>query len=289
MSIDLHLHTQASDGTLTPKELLAKAKKYGLMAVSITDHDVIDSLQEGVAIAANLGLTFIPGVEISASYTADLSLHILGYGIDPQNPKLRKVLRQNQQAWEQSEEDSIAALEKINIKIDRLRYNYWKTHSEMGGWPLFNTLREMGLVSDMKEYFSKYFGWGQPAYITILFASPREVISAIKAAGGVPILAHPGLYVEGTTKLITRASFRQTLISWGIEGLEAIASGHSAEETAFLLTYCQNNNLLVTGGSDYHGEFAGRSLGVPKVDDAYLQPLLSAIEQAQQRIIVKHI
>ncbi|HBT18100.1 MAG TPA: PHP domain-containing protein, partial [Firmicutes bacterium] len=137
MSIDLHLHTQASDGTLTPKELLAKAKKYGLMAVSITDHDVIDSLQEGVAIAANLGLTFIPGVEISASYTADLSLHILGYGIDPQNPKLRKVLRQNQQAWEQSEEDSIAALEKINIKIDRLRYNYWKTHSEMGGWPLF--------------------------------------------------------------------------------------------------------------------------------------------------------
>lgn len=282
MSIDLHLHTQASDGTLNPKELLFAAQNFGLTAVSITDHDVTTSLAEGRIIATDLGLTFIPGVEVSASYTPDLSLHILGYGIDPQNPELCKILRQNQEAWDQSEEDSITALEKINIKIDRAKYDYSLTHPENGGWPLLNTLKAMGVVRDINEYFGKYFGWGQPAYITITFASPPAVISAIKSAGGVPVLAHPGLYLEESTKLITKPSFMQTLINWGIEGLEAIASGHSVEETTFLLSCCQRYNLLVTGGSDYHGDFAGRKLGTPEVDDLYLPPLLSAIDQAKR-------
>ena len=282
MPIDLHLHTQASDGTLTPKPLLTAAKKAGLTAVSITDHDVTTSLAEARRIAADLGLTFIPGVEVSASYSPDLSLHILGYGIDPQNPELCKILHQNQKAWEQSEEDSIAALEKINIKIDREQYNYWLTHPEKGGWPLLNTLIAMGLVRDINEYFGKYFGQGQPAYITITFASPPAVISAIKAAGGVPVLAHPGVYQEESTKLITKPGFIQTLIDWGIEGLEAIASYHSPEETAFLLSCCQRYNLLVTGGSDYHGDFAGRKPGTPEVDERYLKPLLSAIDRANR-------
>ncbi len=282
MPIDLHLHTQASDGTLTPQALLTAAKEAGLTAVAITDHDATTSLAEAGRIAAGLGLTFIPGVEVSASYTPDLSLHILGYGIDPQNQELCEILRQNQKAWAQSEEDSIAALEKINIKIDREQYNYWLTHPERGGWPLLNTMIAMGLVRNYKEYFEKYFGWGQPAYITITFASPPAVISAIKAAGGVPVLAHPGVYQEGATKLISRPAFLETLIAWGIEGLEAIAGYHSPEETAFLLSCCERYNLLVTGGSDYHGEFAGRKLGTPVVDERYLSPLLSAIDRAKQ-------
>ena len=282
MAIDLHLHTHASDGTLSPRELLTAAAKLGLSAVSITDHDTTAALAASTAIAAELGLAFIPGVELSASYTPDVSLHILGYGIDPTHPKIRLILAENQKAWDQSEEDSIAALEKLAIKIDRTRYNYWKAHPEAGGWPMFNTLKEMGLVRDVNEYFDKYFGVGRPAYITITFAPPEEVIQAIKAAGGVPVLAHPGLYVEDNIKLMTRPSFQQALFRWGIEGLEAIASSHSPEDTAFYLNFCQKHGLLVTGGSDYHGSFAGRNLGTPVVDDVYLPPLLEAIARRRQ-------
>ena len=161
MAIDLHLHTNASDGTLSPQELLTAAAKLGLSAVSITDHDSTAALAAGTAVAAELGLAFIPGVELSASYSPEISLHILGYGIDPAHPELRKVLAANQKAWDQSEEDSIAALEKLAIKIDRTRYDYWKAHPEAGGWPMYNTLKEMGLVSDVNEYFDKYF-WRRP-------------------------------------------------------------------------------------------------------------------------------
>ncbi|NLW58809.1 MAG: PHP domain-containing protein [Firmicutes bacterium] len=282
MAIDLHLHTQASDGTLSPRELLTAAAKLGLSAVSITDHDTTAALATGTAIAAELGLAFLPGVELSASYTPDVTLHILGYGIDPAHPGLQAVLAANQKAWDQSEEDSIAALERLGIKIDRTRYNYWKDHPEAGGWPMFNTLKEMGLVRDVNEYFDKYFGVGRPAYITITFAPPAAVIQTIKAAGGVPVLAHPGLYVEDNIKLMTKPAFQQTLLRWGIEGLEAITSYHSPEETAFFLKFCQKHGLLATGGSDYHGRFAGRHLGTPVVDDTYLPPLLEAITRRRQ-------
>jgi predicted metal-dependent phosphoesterase TrpH len=281
MAIDLHLHTNASDGTLSPEALMTTAAKLNLTAVSITDHDSTDSLATGATLAAKFAVGFIPGVEVSASYTPDLSIHILGYGVDPQHPMLRQVLAQNQRAWDQSENDSIAALERLAIKIDPARYNYWKTHSEAGGWPLFNTLKEMGLVSTVNEYFGKYFGQGKPAYITISFASPEEVIKSIKAAGGVPVLAHPVLYEEDNLKLISKPAFQRTLLAWGLEGMEAIAHCHTTAETADLISFCQENNLLITGGSDYHGEFAGRQLGTPVVDDAYLPPLLKAINRRQ--------
>lgn len=286
MSIDLHLHTQASDGTLTPEKLIEEAAKAGLKAVAITDHDTTDSLAAGAKAAAREGLAFIPGVEISASYNPDTALHFLGYGIDPADQRLQEILAFNQAAWDKSEEDSIEALERLKITIDPKRYDYWKNHRQLGGWPLFNVMKEMGLVADVQEYFDKYFGLGKPAYITIEFVSPPEAIAAIKKAGGAPILAHPGLYYDGVQKLITQADFRKELISWGVRGLEAIASGHSEEETNYLLTYCQSYNLLVTGGSDFHGGFAGRTLGLPQVDDAYLAPLLDEINASRSPSLV---
>jgi predicted metal-dependent phosphoesterase TrpH len=285
MSIDLHLHTQASDGTITADELITLAAKEGLTAIAITDHDSTASLQAGAVAAARNNLTFIPGVEISASYSPDVSLHILGYGIDEGNKDLQRVLAENQKAWDKSEEDSIISLQKLDIKIDRERHEYWKTCHQEGGWPLLNVLREMGLVTGVSDYFGKYFGYGKPAYITIEFVSPQEAIAAIKSAGGVPVLAHPGLYFEGVKKLITEPGFLSKITSWGIRGLEAIACGHSEEETNYLLTYCQTHDLLVTGGSDYHGGFVGRTLGLPEVDEAYLSPLLHEIKNLKSLVL----
>lgn len=285
MSIDLHLHTQASDGTMTADELIALAAREGLHAISITDHDSTASLQAGAVAAAKNNLTFIPGVELSASYSPDVSLHILGYGIDKDNKDLQRVLAENQKAWDKNEEDSIAALQKLDIKIDRERHEYWKTRYEQGGWPLLNVLKEMGLVTGVDDYFGKYFGYGKPAYLTYEFVTPQEAIAAIKSAGGVPVLAHPGLYFEGVKKLITEPGFLSKIVSWGIGGLEAIACGHSEEETNYLLTYCQTHDLLVTGSSDYHGGFAGRTLGLPEVDEAYLSPLLHAVKNVKSLVL----
>src|SRR5690554_2977276 len=133
MSIDLHLHTQASDGTITAEHLVSLAANMGLSALSITDHDAVDSLNAGASTAAKKGLTFIPGVEFSSSYTSDIALHILGYGIDAKHNDVQQILARNQAAWDKSEEDSILALEKLDIKISRKRHDYWKTQYEDGG------------------------------------------------------------------------------------------------------------------------------------------------------------
>jgi predicted metal-dependent phosphoesterase TrpH len=281
LGLDLHLHTQASDGTLTPEELVAKAAAKGLTGIAVTDHDTTDSLERTAKAAAEHGLVFIPGVEISASYTQHTAFHILGYGIDPENRELQAVLRHNLAAWDKNEEDSLLALEKLGIKIDGERYEYWKNHPERGGWPLLNVMIEMGLVADTGEYFGKYFGLGRPAYVTTEFVSIPAAVAAIKAAGGVPVLAHPGLYrvddsVKGE-KLASQPDFFPELLSFGIEGIEVFANYHTPEETAYFLEACRRHNLLVTGGSDYHGDFAGRTLGEPRLDEAYLPPLLERL------------
>ena len=144
---------------------------------------------------------------------------------------------------------------------------------------------EMGLVADTGEYFGKYFGLGRPAYVTTEFVSIPEAVAAIKAAGGVPVLAHPGLYRgdDGgrSEKLALQPDFFPKLLSFGIEGVEVFANYHTPEETAFFLEACRRYNLLVTGGSDYHGDFAGRTLGEPQLDEAYLPPLLARLDKAK--------
>lgn len=280
MAIDLHLHTQASDGTWGPREIVQEAIHAGLTAFAVTDHDVTDALGATAAEAAKAGIPFIPGVEISSSYNPEISLHILGYGIDPSTAELQQVLAINMAAWEKSEHDSIANLAQLGIHVDPKRYDYWRTERINGGWPLLNALQEMGVIQGLGDYFGTYFGLGKPAYIEITFASPAEAIQAIRRSGGVPVLAHPGLYKEDGHLLYRDKKFIKTIMDWGIEGLEAFNSAHTSEITQELLEIASNYNLLVTGGSDCHGGFApGRSIGVPTVDDRYLAPLLERIEK----------
>jgi predicted metal-dependent phosphoesterase TrpH len=279
MAIDLHLHTQGSDGTWTPKELVRQAKAVGLKAIAVTDHDAVASVPEAAVEAQQANLTFIPGVEISASLTNKLALHILGYGIHPESPELQSVLAKNQVSWEQSEYDSIENLAKLGIRIDPERYRYWRTDRTRGGWPLCNTLQEMGVINGLGDYFGKYFGEGCPAYVEILFVLPQEAIKAIQAAGGVPVLAHPGLYKEDGKLLYKDPGFIEQLTTLGIEGIEAYNGEHTEEATADLLALAQQKGLLITGGSDCHGEFAGRCIGKPVVDDRYLAPLLHRIQE----------
>lgn len=276
--IDLHLHTQASDGTWTPAEAMAEAAKTGLSAVAFTDHDSLASVAAGMEEARRLGLVFVVGVEITAGSNREGLLHILGYGVDPDHPSLRAVLAKNQAAWEENERRSVANLARLGIEIDPERYAHWAAHRERGGWPTLNCLIELGLVTGYRDYFAKYFGPGRPAYVETEFAAPAEVIAAVKAAGGVPVLAHPGAYDPEGRTVLDRPGFLDGLVEMGIEGLEAYANENSPAVTAYLLAYSRERRLLVTGGSDCHGTFVPeRRIGVPPVPDECLEPLLRRI------------
>lgn len=285
MAIDLHLHTQASDGTWSPQEIVQEVIKAGLTAFAVTDHDGTDALAATAAESTKAGIPFIPGVEISSSYSPQIALHILGYGIYPDAPALKDVLDFNQGAWEKSEEDSIVNLAKLGINVAPERYDHWKTNRHLGGWPLLNVLQEMGAIKGLNDYFSIYFGLNKPAYVDIIFVSPEKAIEAIQKAGGVPVLAHPGIYKEDGRLLLRDPGFMDRILEWGIEGIEAFNSAHDREITQELLELADRHNLLVTGGSDCHGGFApGRSLGVPEVDDRYLEPLWERMKENQRRI-----
>ncbi|MGQ9778718.1 MAG: PHP domain-containing protein [Bacillota bacterium] len=273
--IDLHVHTRVSDGTWTPEEGVAAAGRAGLTALAFTDHDAVEAVGPGMAAAARYGLGFVAGVEISAGSSAD-PVHILGYGIDPTHPALREVLARNQAAWEENERLSVESLARLGIVISPERYEYWRRHREAGGWPTLNCLVEMGLVADYREYFDRYFGPGRPAYVETTFVHPAEAIAAVKAAGGVPVLAHPGAYHPEGKTILERQEFLAEMVALGIEGLEVYSQANPPAAQEFLLAYAQKHGLLVTGGSDCHGEFIpSRRLGFPPVPDGCLAPLLA--------------
>ncbi|MGE5598940.1 MAG: PHP domain-containing protein [Bacteroidota bacterium] len=276
--IDLHLHTRASDGTWTAEETVREAMRAGLSALAVTDHDSVASVAAGMAAAARWGRRFITGVELTAAWEGEEDLHLLGYGIDPASPALRRILDYNQRVWAENERQSLARLAEIGISIPPERYEYWRAHTEAGGWPTLNCLKELGLVKDYREYFAKYFGPGRPAHVHRRFAEPEEVIAAIHGAGGVAVIAHPGAYDPEGRTVLERPGFLDRLREMGLDGIEAIANENSPPVTEYLLAYCRRYGLLATGGSDCHGEFVpNRAIGRPPVPDGYLPPLLARL------------
>ncbi|NLG83062.1 MAG: PHP domain-containing protein [Firmicutes bacterium] len=273
--IDLHVHTRFSDGTWTPEEGVAAARRAGVSALAFTDHDAVEAVGPGMAAAVREGLGFISGVEISAGSSAD-PVHLLGYGIDPDHPALREVLAKNQAAWEENERLSLERRARLGVVISPERYEYWRRHREAGGWPTLNCLVEMGLVTDYREYFDRYFGPGRPAYVETTFVAPAEAIAAIKAAGGVPVLAHPGAYHPEGKTILERQELLAEMVALGIEGLEVYSQANSPAVQEFLSAYAREHDLLVTGGSDCHGEFIpARRLGFPPVPDECFTALLA--------------
>ena len=276
--IDLHIHTRASDGTWTAEQAAEAAADFGLRALAIADHDTLASAAAGMTAARRLGLGFITAVEITAGSDGEEILHILGYGVDADEPSLQRTLRDNQESWEENERQSHLNLARLGVMIDRERYDYWAEHREAGGWPTYNCLVEMGLVASYEEYFEEYFGPGKPAYVANSFVQLETAIAAIKRAGGVPILAHPGAYDARNRTVLDRPGFLDFIVEMGIEGFEAYARANNPAVTTHLLAFCGRHGLLVTGGSDCHGGFAaGRRLGYPEVPDTCLPPLLARL------------
>ncbi len=249
--IDLHVHSNASDGTFAPAEVVRLAKVGGLKAFALTDHDTIAGLAEAVAAGETYGVEVIPGVEVSARFPGG-SMHILGLGIDYDNGHLGERLAVLQNARAERNPQIIAKLNDLGIKITLEQVAKISGHGQMGRPHIARALMESGYVRSIQEAFDLYLRNDGKAYVPKFRFPPPEAIAMIKDVRGVPVLAHPF-----TLNLGSAFALRNTLTelkAMGLAGIEAIYSEHTPEQEALYLRLAQELDLLVTGGSDFHGD-----------------------------------
>lgn len=256
MAIDLHIHTTASDGILTPTEVVNYAVRKGLKAIAITDHDTIVGNAEALKEGERQNLTVIQGVEISVEFLGG-TMHILGYLIDYKNETLCEKLRTLQKF---RAERNPRIVEKLNKLGMQLKYEEVEKLAQGGqvGRPHFARLMvQKGYVGSEQEAFDKFLKKGAPAYEEKTRLSPSEAISLILDAKGIPVLAHP--FTLNCKNLEELEQVVRELIEAGLKGIEAYYSEHSDKETLEYQQLSSKYGLLITGGSDFHGD---KSLGI---------------------------
>jgi predicted metal-dependent phosphoesterase TrpH len=250
--IDLHSHSTASDGTFAPGDVARFAHKAGLVGFALTDHDTIAGLAEAAAESVRLGLTFIPGIEISAVPPIDNgTLHILGYCIDPQNPVLTEMARQLIEARDNRNPQIIARLRELGVDITMDEALAQAQGGVLGRPHIAALLVKKGVVTSIKQAFNEYLGQGGKAYYDKERLSPRDAISRIREAGGLPVLAHP--VQLRTTNDAQLEQVLKDLVDLGLAGIEVIHSDHGTAEVDKYAALATRYNLLKTGGSDFHG------------------------------------
>ena len=248
-TIDLHIHSTASDGTDAPAVILEKCAALGLRAVSITDHDTVAGVREAMEAGQRLGVEVIPGIEVSSDYR-DNNVHILGYFIDTDSPALRPVLNWVRKEREERNRKILArfAADGYDISLEQLRREY--PNAVLGRPHMAEHLMRKGYVRSVREAFDRLLGEGMPYYLPKRRISIARAVEVILAAGGVPVLAHPFQYRYPLDEVEDMIDDAQRL---GIQGMECYYSLHVPEEQTWLLDQARRRGLCVSGGSDYHG------------------------------------
>lgn len=249
--IDLHVHTTASDGTLEPAEAVAYARNKGLKAIAITDHDTVQGVGEAMKAGAEMGLEVIPGVEISVDHSGG-ELHILGFYVDIHRAVLRENLRKLQEYRDQRNPLMVDRLRNLGLQVT-LEEVEAIAGGDIVGRPHFAALLvEKGYVSGKQEAFDRYLAQGRPAYVKKEKLTPQEGVQLVAAAGGIPVLAHPK-YLKESQNPETLRSLLKELKGIGLKGIEVYYSSHSPEEENLYRILAREENLLITGGTDFHG------------------------------------
>lgn len=243
---DLHLHTTASDGRLTPAEIVRKAYSLGVAIIAITDHDTVDGIEPALEEARNIpGIKLLPGVEISTYYDKG-EAHILGYSINHHSEELLDKLQAFKLSRKERARKMVEKLNKMGMDVEWSRIEEIARGSTVGRPHVAQGLLERGYISTMKEAFDKYIGYGGPAYVERIKTTPAEAVEMILRTGGLPVLAHP-LFSPEAEELI------KELLPHGLAGLEVYYDGYTEEEKKLLAGWADKYRLLATGGSDYHG------------------------------------
>ncbi|MGF1632745.1 MAG: PHP domain-containing protein [Phycisphaerae bacterium] len=249
--VDLHCHSTCSDGTLPPRVLARRAKQAGLSAFVLTDHDTAAGCAEAAAVAAELGIDFLPGIELSCDYPRPGTLHLLGYGIDPASPSLADLSRRMVAGRNERNERIVTALQKLGVRIDMDEVRQVAKGEVIGRPHIAEALLRKRIVSHRGEAFTRYLGNGGLAFEDRDQLTPAQAIAAVHAAGGLAVVAHPfQLRKENYAQL--RGAIKH-LADQGLDGIETLHSDHRDSLVAELEEIARELGLLVTGGSDFHG------------------------------------
>jgi len=249
---ELHCHSTASDGTLPPEELVSMALSKGLKALAITDHDTTTSFAPACRAAAGRGLEILPGLEINAEESGQ-DVHILGYYVQPDQAALQEALAGLRQARVRRLGEILARLDELGVGVPRQRVLELAGGDSVGRPHVARAMVEAGHAEDVAMAFDLYLGTAAPAFVPRRSLRPAEAIRLIRQAGGVAILAHPGLLVEEDRV--------RGLVAEGLQGLEVHHPIHSLQARQRLQDLALRLGLLVTGGSDYHGPDRHHSVG----------------------------
>jgi predicted metal-dependent phosphoesterase TrpH len=243
--VDLHIHSTASDGTLTPSEVVRLALARGLRVIALTDHDTVSGVAEAQA-AAGTEIEVIAGVEINAE-GGGTPLHMLGFYVDPQTPSLTEKLRTMRDARLERARKMLERLRELGMPLAWEDVQALAGGESVGRPHVARALLDRGYVATVREAFERFIGPGCPAHIPRLRLTPAEAIRAVVEAGGVPVLAHPAHSGPAVVERIPE------FVGYGLRGLEVYYPRHSPDEIEMLLRLCREHGLIVTGGTDFHG------------------------------------
>ncbi len=240
------MHSNASDGRCSPSQLVQKAASIGLRYISLADHDTVDGIPEALAAATDFPqLMVIPCVEISTD-TSSGEVHVLGYFLDYRDRELGEHLRKFRESRQNRAQRMVAKLADMGIKVDWGRVKEIAGQGAIGRPHIAQAMLEKGHISTIKEAFIHYIGQGGPAYVERDKMTPAEAVDLILRARGLPVLAHPFTIIEPETMIAN-------LIPAGLAGIEAYYGNSTPEEVHRFVNLAKRHNLIVTGGSDYHG------------------------------------
>ncbi len=255
--IDLHVHTSASDGTLSPAAAVAEAAARSVWLLGIADHDTTEGVPEALEAARGTGVTVIPAVELSVGAEKH-EIHVLGYFVDIEDESLQAALHKVQGARELRNERIAERLRELGVPVELSRVKEIAGDGSVGRPHIAKALVEAGHVVSEGEAFYRYLARGKPGYVGRERLGPAEAAETIRRAGGIAVLAHPG-------KLGSRSRIEE-IVAMGMEGVEAFHSDHGQKEVELILEIAETRNLLVTGGSDSHGPRSARPIVIGSLD-----------------------
>jgi predicted metal-dependent phosphoesterase TrpH len=244
--VDIHIHSTASDGHLSPEEVVRKSAELGLTVIALCDHDTVDGIAPALAAAKSFpGLKVIPSIEVSTDVSGG-EAHVLGYFIDYTDHKLLVRLERMRNSRRGRAQKMIAKLRNLGINIEWQRVQEIAGSGSMGRPHVAQAMLEKGYISSIKEAFTDYISRDGPAYAEREKITPAEAVDMILQAKGLPVLAHPFTTSDPEAMIIE-------LKKVGLVGIEAHYDGYSADEVNQLVELANKHNLIATGGSDYHG------------------------------------
>ena len=249
--VDLHVHTTASDGTMSPAEVVRYAKEKGLRAIAITDHDTIEGLDEGIREGKVQKLEVIPGLELSVDYPKG-TMHLLGYYIDPDCSQLVEKLMVVQKARSERNFKMLKKLQELGIEVGLSELKRAAGHGQIGRPHFAQIMVQKGYVNSFQEAFDHFLRKGGPAYVEKFKFSPEEAMRIIVEAGGVPVLAHPF-----TLNQLNKRELEELILELkekGLEGIEVYYPDHTVQQREFYRYLAEKHGLFISGGSDFHGQ-----------------------------------